>query len=496
MADGILDGISNAVSGAGDFFLNRGRYADPNAMNAQFGVPEQDVRQAGINTLANVSALLLAAGQPMTGAQRAQLLSGIGPAFSGMQGDIQKSVQARRAAELFPLQRKQLEQTISGQELQQRVLQQQIAQQQAERASRQQIMQQIFGGSLVAPPPVVGGGARPASSMIAPQVSGSQGETVPSAGLPAPAASMQTAPVSQAPSMAPAPGGINLPADSVLSALPPDVLKTFLSDPSVKITDIYKQAMESQSASGKERFDQAAKLRGEFDKVAAPFNDRQTAFKTMVDLAQNKAGTSDVSLLLSLMKVYDPTSTVTAGEVATAQNAAGAPSWLMGRYNQLLGGGVLDDKARKEIVRAGETRFEREMDKFEQDFARYGALAGRNKIALEDVVTDFRDPEIKQARQMKKDFDLASRRLTVDDLSQLPINMLDKLNPQLMERSVAEAYKRRVDELTRVGVAPAAPAAATTPQNPYGVGQNPLGRAMQQYPGGLLRSNQLPTPQF
>ena len=95
MADGILDGISNAVSGAGDFFLNRGRYADPNAMNAQFGVPEQDVRQAGINTLANVSALLLAAGQPMTGAQRAQLLAGIGPAFSGMQGNIFKASQAR-----------------------------------------------------------------------------------------------------------------------------------------------------------------------------------------------------------------------------------------------------------------------------------------------------------------------------------------------------------------------------------------------------------------
>jgi hypothetical protein len=95
MADGILDGISNAVSGAGDFFLNRGRYADPNAINAQFGVPEQDVRQAGINTLANVSSLLLAAGQPMTGSERAKLLAGIGPALGGMQTDIFKSSQAR-----------------------------------------------------------------------------------------------------------------------------------------------------------------------------------------------------------------------------------------------------------------------------------------------------------------------------------------------------------------------------------------------------------------
>jgi hypothetical protein len=95
MADGILDGISNAVGGVGDFFLNRGRYADPNAINPQFGVPEADVRQAGINTLANVSALLLAAGQPMSGSERAKLLAGIGPALGGMQTDIFKASQAR-----------------------------------------------------------------------------------------------------------------------------------------------------------------------------------------------------------------------------------------------------------------------------------------------------------------------------------------------------------------------------------------------------------------
>ena len=88
MADGLLGGI-------GDFFLGGGRYADPNAINPQYGVPEADVRQAGINSLANVSALLLAAGQPMSGQQRAQLLAGIGPALGGMQSDIFKSSQAR-----------------------------------------------------------------------------------------------------------------------------------------------------------------------------------------------------------------------------------------------------------------------------------------------------------------------------------------------------------------------------------------------------------------
>lgn len=88
MADGLLGGFS-------DFLLGGGKYADSNAINPQYGVPESDVRQAGINTLANVSALLLAAGQPMTGAQRAQVLSQLGPAMGGMGTDIYKSAQAR-----------------------------------------------------------------------------------------------------------------------------------------------------------------------------------------------------------------------------------------------------------------------------------------------------------------------------------------------------------------------------------------------------------------
>ena len=88
MADGLLGGFS-------DFLLGGGKYADPNAINPQYGVPESDVRQAGINTLANISALLLAAGQPMTGAQRGQLLAQIGPAMGGMGTDLYKAAQTR-----------------------------------------------------------------------------------------------------------------------------------------------------------------------------------------------------------------------------------------------------------------------------------------------------------------------------------------------------------------------------------------------------------------
>jgi len=74
MAEGFLGGLS----GFGDFLTGGGVYADPKNINPTYGVPEGDVRQAAINQLGQISALLLAAGQPMEGSQRAQLLAQIG----------------------------------------------------------------------------------------------------------------------------------------------------------------------------------------------------------------------------------------------------------------------------------------------------------------------------------------------------------------------------------------------------------------------------------
>lgn len=71
MAEGFLGGF-------GDFLTGGGIYADPKAINPTYGVPEGDVRQAAINQLGQISALLLAAGQPMEGRERAQLLAQIG----------------------------------------------------------------------------------------------------------------------------------------------------------------------------------------------------------------------------------------------------------------------------------------------------------------------------------------------------------------------------------------------------------------------------------
>jgi hypothetical protein len=95
MVDGILGGLGNFAGGVGDFFTGGGVYADPKNINQRYGVPEADVRQAGLGALGNVGALLLAAGQSPDRGQRAQFLGQLGGAVSGMNTDIFKSSQAR-----------------------------------------------------------------------------------------------------------------------------------------------------------------------------------------------------------------------------------------------------------------------------------------------------------------------------------------------------------------------------------------------------------------
>jgi hypothetical protein len=88
MAEGFLGGL-------GDFVTGGGVYSDPKAINPTYGVPEGDVRQAAINQLGQMSALLLAAGQPMEGRDRAQLLAQVGNTGSQFNTNLYNAAQRR-----------------------------------------------------------------------------------------------------------------------------------------------------------------------------------------------------------------------------------------------------------------------------------------------------------------------------------------------------------------------------------------------------------------
>lgn len=93
-----------------DFFTG----GDPEQMaqiDPRYGVPRSDVRDAAINTLGNVSALLLAAGQPIMPAQRAQLLAQIGPAAAGGGTDLYNAAQRRLMTAQMEQRRSEMEDT-------------------------------------------------------------------------------------------------------------------------------------------------------------------------------------------------------------------------------------------------------------------------------------------------------------------------------------------------------------------------------------------------
>lgn len=113
MAEGFLGGL-------GDFLTGGGVYSDPKAINQTYGVPEGDVRQAALGQLGQISALLLAAGQPMEGAQRAQLLSQIGGTGSQFGTNLYNSAQRRLMTTQMQEKQKDIEELNAIREMQQK----------------------------------------------------------------------------------------------------------------------------------------------------------------------------------------------------------------------------------------------------------------------------------------------------------------------------------------------------------------------------------------
>lgn len=83
------------MAGLLDFFMGSGDYADPEKIDPRYGVPMSDVRQAALNSIGNMGAILMAAGQRMQPEQRAAYLAQLGQAGSGFNTDMYNASQRR-----------------------------------------------------------------------------------------------------------------------------------------------------------------------------------------------------------------------------------------------------------------------------------------------------------------------------------------------------------------------------------------------------------------
>lgn len=83
------------MAGLLDFITGSGDYEDPNKIDPRYGVPMSDVRQAALNSIGNMGAILMAAGQRMEPAQRAAYLAQLGQAGAGFNTDMYNAAQRR-----------------------------------------------------------------------------------------------------------------------------------------------------------------------------------------------------------------------------------------------------------------------------------------------------------------------------------------------------------------------------------------------------------------
>jgi len=510
---GLLGGIGDAAQGVGSGLaglLGGGQSGGPLSADPYSQMSPEEQRRLSFSALGQLGAILLAAGQKQTPAQRGQILSQLGGIGPGMEQQIARSAALRgqqadaaQRRELFPLQRQQLEGQVAGQRLTQQQLMQQMEAARASAAMRQRLIEGV-GGMGGMPPAAEAPSYQPSFEQPPQQMGGAfAGAPVPPGGSAFAAQPPSEAPPQQAapqisPQMQQQLQRLSPQEQSLLAALPREYVLQQLSDPSVKISDIFEKARQAMGETQKGATEQGNKLRTEFSRVADPFVQRQTAYETMIDLARNKAGASDMALVLSIMKVYDPVSTVTGGESATAQQAAGLPSQVVGYYNSLVGGGKLSDTARSQLVRAAETRFERELDTYSQTIDRYSGLASRAKVDPQDVVYDARNPELLVAREQRKDLVRAAKIATPQEILSMDVDTLQLLDPENMKKPVRDAYNARLQMLQQAAV-PQPPVAPVAMPQPGVVSPStmPLGASSfmrQRYPSrpGLRRDDELP----
>ena len=513
---GLLGGIGDAAQGVGSGLaglLGGGQSGGPSSADPYSQMSPEEQRRMSYSALGQLGAILLAAGQKQTPAQRGQILSQLGGIGPGMEQQIARSAalrgqqaEAAQRRELFPLQKQQLEGTLAQQQLSQQQAQQQMAaarQAQAmQLAKLQRDVQFLESQGLDASGPRSqlqimqgAGGGMPGAPAAPAQRSG----YVPSQAVAGTAVVEPGFTSGEVGGAVPTPQQAQSGTQSVLSQLPylsgPVVMAAFQqsSDPAKTMADLQAQNEKAKQ----EQFKFEGELRKEYMPRAEKFADIQTTFKSMGSLAKQGTGSADIMLITQLYKLYDPTSVVSVTETGQIQVSGGKVAQLEAFVNKFNGSGVLTDELRQQIVNTGLAKFTdayKDQNRLYEDANKRASGMGVN---LTRAVPDVRDPELAQEMdsiiQRKGDIARASKIAKPEEIVAMDADMLQLLDRSVMTKGQIAAIDARLKQLQkeatpRPPVAPVAPA----PAGGYGLGQNPLGRAMQAYPRGLMREEQLP----
>ncbi len=127
-------------------------------------------------------------------------------------------------------------------------------------------------------------------------------------------------------------------------------------------------------------------LRGEYQKATDEYRATRQAYQKVEASLSLGTGIGDIGGIFSLLKTFDPTSTVREGEFSTAQNSSGVPGWLQNTYNRLLNGERLTPEQRRDFVQIARTQFGTYEQQYQDRTAEYISMAEQYGLNPTNVV--------------------------------------------------------------------------------------------------------------
>lgn len=112
-------------------------------------------------------------------------------------------------------------------------------------------------------------------------------------------------------------------------------------------------------------------------------------YKKLASSANNKTTAGDIGVVFSYMKMLDPGSRITEGEVTSVEQAPNVPSRIIGAYNRLVQTGKFDDNFRQEILSAAKGLNDVNEKEYRSVVKRFTKMASKRGLDPENIITSF-----------------------------------------------------------------------------------------------------------
>lgn len=160
----------------------------------------------------------------------------------------------------------------------------------------------------------------------------------------------------------------------------------------LKSLKIQNQALLGTTKINQERFNNEAKLRGEYEKEIKPLTqiaDNYARVKTLVTKNQeskNPTSTNDMAALYAYMKIINPNAPIREGTLINAAEAEGLPQQAVQLYNNTVNGQKLTPNQRREIINTSRSLYQTTVQQAEKVNQRFKPIIDQYQLDPNNIL--------------------------------------------------------------------------------------------------------------